>query len=169
MKGVVVMAEDKIKMKEGREVGPWRPFSGLTGMEQEVEKLFEDFWGRPFGWPERWRSRELKVRGPAIEVYEETGDVVVKAEIPGLKKEDLQVNLSDNLLTIHGEKKQEEEKKEKGYYYSERSYGSFSRSIQLPTDVQPEKVSASFKDGVLEIRLPKTEEAKRKEVKIKVV
>jgi HSP20 family protein len=79
------------------------------------------------------------------------------------------VNLSDNLLTIHGEKKQEEEKKEKGYYYSERSYGSFSRSIQLPTDVQPEKVSASFKDGVLEIRLPKTEEVKRKEVKIKVV
>jgi HSP20 family protein len=165
------MVEEKNKTKEIREINPRGPFSGLTRVEQEMERLFEDFWGRPWsafgGWPQR-RLRELEFRKPAIEISEEKDAVVIKAEIPGLKKEDLEVNLSDDILTIRGEKKQEAEKKEKGYYYSERSYGSFSRSIQLPTDVQAEKVDASFKDGVLEIRLPKTEEAKRKETKIKV-
>jgi HSP20 family protein len=135
-------------------------------MEQEMERMFEDVFGRSW-WPGRW-VREMRDRRPAIEVQEEKDAVVVKAEIPGMKKEDIEVNLSGDLLTIRGEKRQEEERKEKGYYYSERTYGGFSRSIQLPTDVQAEKVSAGFKDGVLEIRLPKTEEAKRKEVKIKV-
>ena len=127
--------------------------------------------GRPwrrFGLPDWWRHRELIPRQPAVEISEEKDQVIVKAEIPGLKKEDLQVNLSNSLLTIRGERKQEEEKKGKGYYYSERSYGSFSRSIQLPAEVRSDKVSASFKDGVLEIRLPKTEEAKQRDVAIKV-
>ena len=101
-------------------------------------------------------------------MYEEKDDVVVKAEIPGMKKENLEINLSDSHLIIKGEKKQEEEVKKKGYYYSERSYGSFMRSIDLPNEVKSEKATANFKDGVLEVRLPKTEEAKRKEVKIKV-
>ena len=94
--------------------------------------------------------------------------MVVKAEIPGLKREEIQVSLSDSLLTISGERKEEVEKKEKGYFYSERSYGSFSRSIQLPAEVKTEKASAVFKDGVLEIRLPKTEQAKQRGVTIKV-
>jgi len=158
------------KTKESKAITPTRPFSGLTQIEQEMERWFDDMMGRPwrrFGLP-NWRRQELIPRQPAIEIFEEKEQVIVKAEIPGLKKEELKVNLSDNLLTISGERKEELEKKEKGYYYSERSYGSFSRSIQLPAEVKPDKVSASFKDGVLEIRLPKTEHAKQQGVTIKV-
>ena len=159
----------KEKEKEPREVTPWKPFSELSRIEREAERMFGDFFRRPllgFSWPERFR--EIGFREPAIEVYEEKDDVVVKAEIPGMKKENLEINLSDSHLIIKGEKKQEEEVKKKGYYYSERSYGSFMRSIDLPNEVRSEKATANFKDGVLEVRLPKTEEAKRKEVKIKV-
>lgn len=161
--------KEKEKGKETREVAPWRPFSELSRMEREMERMFGDFFSRPwFGlrWPER--LREIGFREPAIEVYEEKDDVVVKAEIPGIKKEELEVNITDDLLTIKGEKKKEEEVKEKGYYYSERSYGSFERSIEIPRAVHADKARASFKDGILEVRLPKTEEAKRKEVKLKV-
>jgi HSP20 family protein len=83
-------------------------------------------------------------------------------------KEDIQVNVTDHLLTIKGEKKREEETKEKNFYCSERSYGSFSRSVELPAEVHGEKARASFKNGVLELHLPKTEEAMKKEVKVKV-
>jgi HSP20 family protein len=166
------MPKEIIKENEKREVAPWRPFSELARMERDMERMFEDFWTRPWfglGWPRRFRAlEEVAPRAPAIEIYEEKDDVVVKAELPGMKREDLELNISDNLLTIKGEKKKEEEVKEKGYYYSERSYGSFTRTVEIPKDVQTDKVRASFKDGVLEIRIPKTEEAKRKEVKIKV-
>jgi HSP20 family protein len=138
-------------------------------MERDAERLFGDFFRKPFWgltWPDRFR--EVGFREPVIEIYEEKDDVVIKAEVPGMKKEDLDINISGTLLTIKGEKKQEEELKKKGYYYSERSYGSFLRTIDLPKEVQSEKVRAVFKDGVLEVRLPKTEEAKRKDVKIKV-
>ena len=166
------MSKEMIKENEKREVAPWRPFSELARMERDMERMFEDFWTRPWfglGWPRRFRAlEEVAPRAPAIETYEEKDDVVVKAELPGMKKEDLELNISDNLLTIKGEKKKEEEVKEKGYYYSERSYGSFTRTVEIPKDVQTDKVKANFKDGVLEIRLPKTEEAKRKEVTIKV-
>jgi len=165
------MSAEKGKERETREVTPWRPFSELVRMERDMERMFEDFLGRPwsgFGWPERLRFREIGFRGPAIEITEEKDDVVVKAELPGMKKEDLELNVSGNLLTLKGEKKKEEEVKEKGYYYSERLYGSFTRTVEIPKDIQADKVHASFKDGVLEIRFPKTEEAKRKEVKIRV-
>ncbi|HET6466571.1 MAG TPA: Hsp20/alpha crystallin family protein [Nitrospiria bacterium] len=159
----------KEKEKETRDVTPWRPFTELSRIEREAERMFGDFFRRPLwglSWPERFR--EVGFREPAIEVYEEKDDVVVKAEIPGMKKENLDINISGTLLTIKGEKKQEEEVKKKGYYYSERSYGSFMRTIELPKEVQVDKAYANFKDGVLEVRLPKTEEAKRKEVKVKV-
>jgi HSP20 family protein len=159
------------KNKESRDVVPRKPFPALTQIEQEMERWFEDVLGRQgrrLGLPDWWRRRELVPRQPAVEITEEKEQVTVKAEIPGLKKEEIHVNLSDNLLTISGERKEEQEKKEKGYYYSERSYGSFSRAIQLPAEVKADKVSASFKDGVLEVKLPKTEQAKQREVAIKV-
>jgi HSP20 family protein len=175
-KGKDIPVKRKEKETEAREITPWRPLSAIaremSRAEREMERMFEDFLGRPWpglSWPRRLRLWEdLATRGPAIEVYEEKDDVVVKAELPGMRKEDLEVNISDNFLTIKGEKKKEEEVEEKGYYYSERSYGSFTRTVEIPKDIQPDKVRASFKDGVLEVRLPKTEEAKRKEVKIKV-
>jgi HSP20 family protein len=92
----------------------------------------------------------------------------VKAEVPGLDPKDIDISLSDGLLTIKGEKKQEREEKEENYHLVERSYGAFTRSIQLPKEVQSDKISASYKNGVLKVTLPKSEEAKKKEVKIRV-
>jgi HSP20 family protein len=92
----------------------------------------------------------------------------VKAEVPGLDPKDIDISLSDGLLTIKGEKKQEREEKEEDYHLVERSYGTFTRSIRLPKEVQRDKINASYKNGVLKVVLPKSEEAKKKEVKIKV-
>jgi HSP20 family protein len=101
-------------------------------------------------------------------VYEKGNEVVVKAELPGLSKDDIEVNLTESTLTVKGEKKQEEEVKHQDYYHYERSVGAFSRRIELPTTVKADEATASFKDGVLEVRLPKSEEAKRRVVKVQV-
>jgi len=110
----------------------------------------------------------MEPTSPTVDFYEEKDDIVVKAELPGIDKNNVEVNLTDHTLTIKGEKKKEEEVKEKNYYRSERSYGSFVRALELPTNVHADKVKATFKDGVLEVRLPKTEEARKKEIKVKV-
>ena len=140
--------------------------------EHWLDRLMEDMWRRPFPslfGRDRWLPvRPLSIRMPSIDVYEEKDTVMVKAELPGMKKEDIQVNLTGDMLTIKGEKKQEEEVKEDNYYRRERSYGSFLRSVELPCDVKGGEIKASFKDGILEIRLPKTEEAKRKEIAVKI-
>jgi HSP20 family protein len=103
-----------------------------------------------------------------VDLYEDKNDIVVKAELPGIEKDNVEVNLTDHTLTIKGEKKKEEEVKEENYYRTERSYGSFVRTVEIPKDVHADKVRANFKNGILEVRLPKTEEAKAKEIKVKV-
>jgi HSP20 family protein len=120
-------------------------------------------------WPERlFRGGDSEIIAPALDIYEEKDDIVVKAELPGMDKGDIEVDISDSELTLKGEKKKEEKIEEKDYYRCERSYGAFVRSVELPRDVQADKVKASFKNGVLEVRLPKTEEAKAKEIKVKI-
>ena len=136
-----------------------------------MDRMLEDFFGRRMRpwWPERWlRADEMEVKPPMVDVFEEKDDIVVKAELPGMEKDNIEVNLTDHTLTIKGEKKKEEEIKEENYYRAERSYGSFLRTLDLPKDVRADKVKASFKNGILEVRMPKTEEAKAKEVKVKV-
>jgi HSP20 family protein len=162
---------DKDKGKEARELAPWRPFADLTGWERDMERMMDNFFDRRMRpwWPERWfRTEGMLTSAPALDVYEEKDDLVIKAELPGMEKDNVEVSLTDHTLTIKGEKKKEDEVKEEKYYRSERSYGSFVRSLQLPTDVQADKIKASFKNGILEVRLPKTEEAKTKEIKVKV-
>jgi HSP20 family protein len=105
---------------------------------------------------------------PAVDVYEDENKVVVKAELPGMTDKDIDVNILNNTLTIKGEKKKEEEKKEQSYYRLESSYGVFQRSITLPSHVAADKVKASFKNGILEIELPKKEEAKPKQIRVDV-
>jgi len=161
------MAE-KAKEKETKAVTPWRPFMDLARWERDMERMMEDFFGRRPRWPERWFGNELEITAPAVDVFEEKDEIVVKAELPGMDKENIEVNLTDHHLTIKGEKKKEEEVKEENYYRAERSYGSFLRTLELPKDVHADKVKASFKNGILEVRLPKTEEAKAKEIKVKV-
>lgn len=161
----------KGKKKKTGALVPRRASSELSRPEGDMDRMFEDFLGRrlrPF-WPERWWPAEsMKITTPAVDLYEEKDNIVVKAELPGMEKDNIEVNLSDNRLTIKGEKKQEEEVKKEGYYRSERSYGSFVRTLELPRKVQTDKVKAAFKSGILEIRLPKTEEAKKKETTVKV-
>ena len=164
------MAE-KTKEKETKAVTPWRPFMDLTRWDRDMERVMEDFFGRRMipWFAERWpRTPEMELTAPAVDLYEEKDDIVVKAELPGMEKDKIEVNLADHTLTIKGEKKTEEEVKKENYYRSERFHGSFLRTLELPKDVHGDKVKASFKDGILEVRLPKTEEAKRKEVKVKV-
>jgi HSP20 family protein len=160
------MAEKK---EETKAVTPWRPFMDLTRWERDMGRMMEDFFGRRPRWPERWfRADELEIAAPAVDLFEEKDDIVVKAELPGMEKDNIEVNLTDHHLTIKGEKKKEQEVKEENYYRAERSYGSFLRTLELPKDVRGDKVKASFKNGILEVRLPKTEEAKTKEIKVKV-
>jgi HSP20 family protein len=161
---------EKTKQKETKALAPWRPFMDLTRWDSEMDRMMEDFFGtrmRPW-WPARWLRGEGEITAPGVDVYEEKDEVVVKAELPGLDKKDIEVNISDSKLTLKGEKKKEEEVKEENYYRRERSYGAFLRSVELPTGVQADKVKASFKNGVLEVRVPKTEEAKTKTIKVKV-
>jgi len=117
------------------------------------------------------RCEDGRCRGevsPTVDIYEEGADVIVKAEIPGMKKEDIHVDINEKTVTIYGEKKKEEKVERRDYVRLERTYGSFARTFDLPTDVQTEKARAAFKDGVLEIRVPKTEEAAKRTRKVAV-
>ena len=130
-------------------------------------RRFEDVFGRPF-LPGIWRvfPSEEFVWAPAIDVLEKEDKFLVKVELPGVKEEDVNVTVAGGTLTIEGEKKAESEVKKKGYYYSETSYGSFSRSITIPSTVDASKIEASYDKGVLEITLPKTPEVKPKKIAV---
>jgi HSP20 family protein len=146
-----------------KELVPWRPFTELSTFRREMDRLWDSFFGeRPSAriWEREW--------APSLDVSETKNNFVVKAEIPGMDAKDINISLTGDLLTIKGEKKQEREEKEEDYHLVERSYGAFSRSVRLPTEVESGKIEASYKNGILKIRLPKSEKGKAKEVKIKV-
>ncbi len=105
---------------------------------------------------------------PAIDMYEEKNHFIIKVEVPGVEKDDINVTVADNALLIRGETKKEETAKEQDYYYSEFRYGGFSRSIPLPAGVKTEEIKATFKNGVLRLEVPKQDEEKEKEIKIEV-
>jgi HSP20 family protein len=134
---------------------------------EETGRRFEDIFGRPF-LPGIWRAfpSEETVWAPAIDVAEEEDKFSVKVELPGVKEEDVSVSIAGDTLTIEGEKKAESELKRKGYYYSETSYGSFSRSITIPSTIDTSKIEADFDKGVLEITLPKAPEVKPKKIAV---
>ena len=152
-----------------RELTVWRPFRELTPfgdferMRRDIDRLWNSFFERG-----TLRGEDGREWLPSLDVAETKNEIVVKAEVPGLEPKDIDISLSDGLLTIKGEKKQEREEKEENYHLVERNYGSFTRSIRLPNEVQSNKINASYKNGVLKIVLPKSEEAKKKEFKIKV-
>jgi len=137
----------------------------FENLQNEINRLFN------FSYP-KWLDGETSVFSgtwlPAIDVVDDKDNLMIKADLPGLKKEDLDISLQDDILTIKGEKKNENEKKEKNYYRVERSYGIFQRSLRLPSQVDSKKVNAKFKDGVLELTLPKKEEAKSKQIDINI-
>ena len=157
------------KQESKKEIAPWRrPFRGLTAWEGDFERMMEDFFGRRLTGPSGWWPRGFGAAAPAIDVYEEKDEVVAKAELPGLEKNDIEVNVIDHQLTIKGEKKEEQETKEKNFYRAERAYGAFFRTVELPADVESDRAKASFKNGVLEIHIPKTEEARKKSKQVRI-
>lgn len=143
----------------------------LVSPFEEMERWFGDFMNRPLFspmWMPRINPATMQQLSPSVDIYEEADAVVVKAELPGIGKEDVEVNVSGNVLTITGEKKSQEKVDRKDYHRIERSYGGFSRSLRLPGEVMPDQAKASFENGVLEIRIPKTEAAKRIKRKIEI-
>lgn len=142
----------------------WDPFRDFMALEQELGRIFE----RTLSPGEQIARRSGGFWTPAIDVYERDAELIVKAELPGIKAEDVEVTVEDDTLSIKGERKQTEEVKEEHYYRVERRYGSFERLIPLSTTVSKDAIKATFKDGVLEVSLPKAEEAKAKRVKIAV-
>ena len=135
---------------------------GFLG-EFELDRIFEDFFKRSF--PVKIFSKDIV---PLIDVYEKDNRVIVKAELAGMKPEEVDISVDGNLLTISGEKKQENEVKEKDYYRLERSYGSFQRAVELPTGIKADQAKASYKNGILQIELPKSEDSRKKKIKIEV-
>lgn len=147
---------------ESREIAPFK--EAWLSPFREMERIFEDIMGgrRRSFWP-GWAGPEEIAAAPAVDMYEEGNDLVLKAEMPGMKKEDIEVDISDHMVTISGEKKKEEKVERKDYYRVERSSGYFTRSFTLPENAETGKSKAKFKDGVLEIRIPKTEEKGKKQ------
>ena len=147
---------------ESRNLEPRRRRSDLARWERDIKNMFDDFF--------RLRSPFRRAFSFPVDtdVYEEADDIVVKADLPGLAKEDLTISIQDHLLTIRGEKKSEEKIQQQDYYRSERSYGAFTRVVELPQRVQAEKAKATLLNGVLEIRLPKTEEAKKNQISVTI-
>ncbi len=139
----------------------WRPIQEL---KKEMDRIWQEFFGKSY-LPEKWESIEWI---PAVDVSETDDAIIVKVDVPGVNPEDMEISLIDNVLVIKGEKKKEEEEKKENYYRMERYYGSFMRSIQLPCEVDEDKIEASYKDGVLKVVLPKKPEEKKKVIKINV-
>ncbi len=145
----------------------WRPGRELATIRDEMNRLFDEFFsGFPF--PERRRGLMEGEWAPIVDVAETDENIVVTAELPGVKQNDVEITVVNDVLTLKGEKKEEKEIKKENYHRIERSYGSFQRSITLPTGVQADKAKASYKDGVLTVTIPKVEEAKPKSIKINV-
>ena len=141
----------------------WAPFGDLTTFRREMDRLFERFLGEQprldlseVGW------------SPHLDMTETKESLIVKAELPGLEVKDLNITISGSTLTLKGEKRQAKEEKDEHHHLIERSYGGFARTVELPMTVAADKVKAAFKNGVLTITLPKTEESKRKAISIEV-
>ncbi len=143
----------------------WNPWEEMFNFTRRMNRLFE---------PTLLRRLDLKeddsitsyLWEPLVDIYETNEDIVVKAEIPGMKKEDIEISITDNVLTIKGEKKQERKMQNEDYHRIECSYGTFQRSFSLPKAIKPDNVTASYKDGVLTITVPKAEEVKPKKIQI---
>jgi HSP20 family protein len=144
----------------------WNPFKEL----EEMEKRLSGFFGRPPAGESSGNKQAITVAdwSPLVDITEDDQEYLIKAEIPEVKKEDIKLNVHNDVLTITGERKYEKEEKNKKYHRVERAYGSFMRSFTLPEDADGTRVTADYKDGLLNVHLPKSEKAKPKAIEVKV-
>ncbi len=141
----------------------WNPRREMLTLHDRMNRLFDD----PFFRIGRLADDDsLGMWNPAVDLYEKDGHFVIKAELPGVNKDGIKIDLKDRVLTLSGERTYDNEVKEENYYRKERSYGKFQRAFRLPADVDSDKIKAEFKDGVLQVEVPKPEERKAKQVTI---
>jgi HSP20 family protein len=138
----------------------WEPAREMMTLREAMDRLFDDAFTRPLSIRDGWSA-------PAVDMYQTDDEVVVRAALPGIKPEDVQINITGDVLHIKGEMRQEEEKKEKAWHIREQRIGAFERAVALPTDVVADQAKAEFENGVLTITLPKAEEVKPKNINIK--
>lgn len=138
----------------------WEPARDVMTLREAMDHLFDDAFTRPFG---TMNNSSM----PAIDMYQTDNEVVVRAALPGIKADDVQINVTGDILSIKGEIKQKEEAKDKAWHIRERRWGSFERNVILPTEVVSDKAKAEFEDGVLTISLPKAEEVRPKTIAVK--
>jgi HSP20 family protein len=139
---------------------PWKPAREMMTLREAMDRLFDDAFTSPLSLRDGWSA-------PAIDMYQTDDEVVVRAALPGIKPDDVQINITGDVLHIKGEMKHEEEKQEKAWHMREQRWGAFERSVALPTDVIADKAKAEFENGVLTVTLPKAEEVKPKTINIK--
>jgi HSP20 family protein len=140
----------------------WDPFREFTTLQDRMNRLFRDNYG------EGQEALSTSTFAPPVDVYEDEHNVTLKIEVPGIDEKDIDVQIENNLLTVHGERKFEKEEKEENFRRVERQYGSFTRSFTLPSTVNPEQVQAHYDKGILKIQLAKKAEAKPKQIKVNV-
>jgi HSP20 family protein len=150
-----------VRWNPARDLATWP--SDLFGIQREMNKMFDGVF-RGTG----DEDYSFSSWTPAVDIAEHDDEYLVKVELPGVNKDEVKLTLENNILTIRGEKKQEKETKKENYHRVERSYGSFQRSFTLPAAVKSDKIDASYKDGILKVSLPKAEEAKPKQIEVKV-
>ena len=142
----------------------WDPFRGMGDIQTEINRLFDDIVGRP-----GTMTAGERMWLPTVDVHETKDDIVLSFDIPGVSEKDVQLTITGDLLTVKGERRFERESTENTYHRAERVYGKFERSVQLPTTVQTDKVKATYREGVLEVKLAKAEEVKPRQIKIDLV
>jgi HSP20 family protein len=149
----------------------WTPMNDLWNLQDDMDRLFRGF---GYGLKQRRRGEEGETGeeascwAPVVDISEDNNEVKIVSELPGMRREDVKVSVDEGVLTIRGERKFTEEKHKKDYHRIERCYGNFTRSFTLPSNLQTDQIKANMHDGLLEITLPKKEEAKPKEIEIKV-
>lgn len=147
-------------------IDKWSPLKELEDMRRDMDRLFDEF-TKPSRRRRIWPKSEGLVI-PGMDLYDRKNDIVVKIDLPGVRREDIDLTITKDTLIVKGEVKRDEEVKEEDYFISERAYGTFSRTIQLPFEVENEKAQATMNNGILEIVMPKREEARPKEIRIEV-
>ncbi len=167
----VTQTKPEVQQSSERAVRRWDPFAQLDTLQDELQRIWGQTWPmmpRPLSRPLRSLSLAPSAWAPTMDIFEKDGSLVVKAELPGVKKEDIDINLEEGDLVVRGERKAESEVKEEDYYRVERSFGSFYRRIPLPFEVKPEQITANYADGLLEVHVPRPAQQKPRPRKIAV-
>ena len=144
----------------------WEPFRGMSDIQGEVNRIVETFLGRP---AVSGAGPAVRTWAPVFDMHETKDEVVLNFELPGVSDKDVSLSITGDLLTLKGERTANREFTDENAYRAERVYGKFERSVELPMPVQADKVKATYRDGVLEVKLPKAEEVKPKAIKIDII